>query len=139
MTLFQKKRGVQFFGEIFWGGVEIFFTRDFGGGSKIARKKFFDPRPKTFFFGPPSKKNFWKKFLKKKILEKKILEKKILEKKFLEKKFLEKKFHVTASNLYRSYYPHRSRELVSPVCGIFSWYPSLKYKKKKNLPITGMI
>ena len=28
--------------------------------------------------------------------------------------------HATSSNLYRSYYPHRSRELVSPVCGIFS-------------------
>ena len=28
--------------------------------------------------------------------------------------------HVTSSNLYRFYYPHRSRELVSPVCGIFS-------------------
>ena len=27
--------------------------------------------------------------------------------------------HATSSNLYRSYYPHRSRELVSPVCGIF--------------------
>ena len=25
----------------------------------------------------------------------------------------------TSSNLYRSYYPHRSSELVSPVCGIF--------------------
>ena len=36
---FSKKKG----GPIFWrnllGGVEIFFTRDFGGGSKIARKK----------------------------------------------------------------------------------------------------
>ena len=29
--------------------------------------------------------------------------------------------HATSSNLYRSYYPHRSRELVSPVCGIFIW------------------
>ena len=27
--------------------------------------------------------------------------------------------HATSSNLYRSYYPHQSRELVSPVCGIF--------------------
>ena len=27
--------------------------------------------------------------------------------------------HATSSNLYRFYYPHRSRELVSPVCGIF--------------------
>ena len=27
--------------------------------------------------------------------------------------------HASSSNLYRSYYPHRSRELVSPVCGIF--------------------
>ena len=27
--------------------------------------------------------------------------------------------HATSSNLYWSYYPHRSRELVSPVCGIF--------------------
>ena len=26
--------------------------------------------------------------------------------------------HATSLNLYRSYYPHRSRELVSPVCGI---------------------
>ena len=26
----------------------------------------------------------------------------------------------TSSKLYRSYYPHRSRELVSPVCGIFA-------------------
>ena len=28
--------------------------------------------------------------------------------------------HTTSSNLYRFYYPHRSRELVSPVCGIFT-------------------
>ena len=27
--------------------------------------------------------------------------------------------HTTSRNLYRSYYPHRSRELMSPVCGIF--------------------
>ena len=27
--------------------------------------------------------------------------------------------HATSPKLYRSYYPHRSRELVSPVCGIF--------------------
>ena len=27
--------------------------------------------------------------------------------------------HATSRNLYWSYYPHRSRELVSPVCGIF--------------------
>ena len=27
--------------------------------------------------------------------------------------------HATSSNLYRSYYPHRSKELVSPVYGIF--------------------
>ena len=27
--------------------------------------------------------------------------------------------HATSSNLYRLYYPNRSRELVSPVCGIF--------------------
>ena len=27
--------------------------------------------------------------------------------------------HATSSNLYRSFYPHRSRQLVSPVCGIF--------------------
>ena len=29
------------------------------------------------------------------------------------------KKHSTSSNLYLFYYPHRSRELVSPVCGIF--------------------
>ena len=28
--------------------------------------------------------------------------------------------HANSSNLYRSYYPHPSRELVSPVCGIFT-------------------
>ena len=28
--------------------------------------------------------------------------------------------HGTSSNLYWAYYPHRSRELVSPVCGIFN-------------------
>ena len=27
--------------------------------------------------------------------------------------------HATSSNLYRFFYPHRLRELVSPVCGIF--------------------
>ena len=27
--------------------------------------------------------------------------------------------HATSSNLNRSYYPHWSREFVSPVCGIF--------------------
>ena len=27
--------------------------------------------------------------------------------------------HTTSSNLNLSYYPHRSRPLVSPVCGIF--------------------
>ena len=27
--------------------------------------------------------------------------------------------HATSSNLYQSYYLHRSRDLVSPVCGIF--------------------
>ena len=27
--------------------------------------------------------------------------------------------HATSSNLNLSYYPHRSREFVSPVCGIF--------------------
>ena len=27
--------------------------------------------------------------------------------------------HATSSNLYRSYYPHRSRDALSPVCGIF--------------------
>ena len=27
--------------------------------------------------------------------------------------------HATSSNLYWSYYPHRAREVVSPVCGIF--------------------
>ena len=34
--------------------------------------------------------------------------------------FFSKINHATSSNLYRSYYPHRSRELVSPVCGIFT-------------------
>ena len=29
------------------------------------------------------------------------------------------RFIPTSSHLYLSYYPHRSRELVSPVCGIF--------------------
>ena len=33
--------------------------------------------------------------------------------------FLKKINHGSSSNLYRSYHPHRSRELVSPVCGIF--------------------
>ena len=31
--------------------------------------------------------------------------------------------HATSSNLYRSYYPHRLRELVSPACGIFFSQP----------------
>ena len=39
--------------------------------------------------------------------------------------------HATSSNLYRSYYPHWSRELVSPVCGIFlkggTWYTYIWY------------
>ena len=30
--------------------------------------------------------------------------------------------NTTSSNLYWSYYPHRSKELVSPVCGIFLEY-----------------
>ena len=30
-----------------------------------------------------------------------------------------KKHHATSSNLYWSFYPHRLRELVSPVWGIF--------------------
>ena len=34
--------------------------------------------------------------------------------------------HATSQKLYRSYYPHRSRELVSPVCGIF-------FDKSRNL------
>ena len=37
--------------------------------------------------------------------------------------------HATSSKLYRSYYPHRTRELVSPVCGIFS---EKKERKKCN-------
>ena len=28
--------------------------------------------------------------------------------------------HATSPKLYRSYYPHRSRDSLSPVCGIFS-------------------
>ena len=32
--------------------------------------------------------------------------------------------HATSSNLNQSYYPHRSRELVSPVCGFFSFSSS---------------
>ena len=39
--------------------------------------------------------------------------------------------HATYSNLYRSYYPHRSRELVSPVCGIF-FRGFGKFKQEKN-------
>ena len=35
------------------------------------------------------------------------------------KKIKKKKNHGTSSNLYWSYYPYRSRELVSPVCRIF--------------------
>ena len=35
------------------------------------------------------------------------------------KKKKKKKNYATSSNLYWSYYSHRSRELVSPVCGIF--------------------
>ena len=31
----------------------------------------------------------------------------------------EKINNATSSNLYRSYYPHRSRDLVSPLCRIF--------------------
>ena len=34
-------------------------------------------------------------------------------------------YHAISSNLYRSYHPHRLRELVSPVCGIF-WPKNLK-------------
>ena len=37
--------------------------------------------------------------------------------------------YATSSNLYRSYYPHRSRELVSPVCGIFINYFILNFVK----------
>ena len=39
------------------------------------------------------------------------------------KKKKKKKSHTTSSNLYRSYYPHRLRELVSPVCRIFFKIP----------------
>ena len=42
-----------------------------------------------------------------------------LPQKFLTAIFFLKIYHATSSNLYRFYYPHRSRELVSPVCGIF--------------------
>ena len=37
-----------------------------------------------------------------------------------------KKNHATSSNLYWFYYPHRSRELVSPVCRIFFWTKMVK-------------
>ena len=33
--------------------------------------------------------------------------------------FLKKINHATSQKLYRSYYPHRSRDSLSPVCGIF--------------------
>ena len=36
---------------------------------------------------------------------------------------LKKKTLSISPKLYRSYYPHQSRELVSPVCGIFfHWF-----------------
>ena len=38
---------------------------------------------------------------------------------FFDRNFKKKINHATSSNLYRFYYPHWSRELVSPVCGIF--------------------
>ena len=38
----------------------------------------------------------------------------------LKKKFKKNNLnHATSPKLYRSYYPHWSRELLSPVCGIF--------------------
>ena len=39
--------------------------------------------------------------------------------KIYHKIYQQKKNHATSSNLYWSYYSHRSRELVSPVCRIF--------------------
>ena len=38
--------------------------------------------------------------------------------------FKKKKNHATSPKLYRSYYPHRLRDSVSPVCGIFYWRES---------------
>ena len=61
-------------------------------------------------------------------------------KKYKKKIFFFKTNHATSSNLYRSYYPHQSRKLVSPVCGIFfngvnfCWGVggSNKFQKNKN-------
>ena len=40
--------------------------------------------------------------------------------------------HATSPKLYRSYYPHRSRELVSPVCGIFCSTSSTTRPRENN-------
>ena len=55
--------------------------------------------------------------------------------------------HATSSNLYRSYYPHRSRELVSPVCGIFFQHNPVTfplfvphaYKRAERIPYAGFL
>ena len=36
-----------------------------------------------------------------------------------------KKNHITSQKLYRFYYPHRLRELMSPVCRIFGYYSQI--------------
>ena len=46
--------------------------------------------------------------------------------------------HATSSNLYRSYYPHRLRDSMSPVCGDFlydnlSSYPGKKTQQKNKI------
>ena len=53
----------------------------------------------------------------KKCLQK--VSKKSVNKKCPQEPLERKKNQPTSSNLYGSYYPHRSRELVSPVCGFF--------------------
>ena len=96
-TFSKKKRGVQFFGEIFWGGSKFFLRAILEGGPKSRVKFFLTPPKKTFFLDPPQKKNleknfeqkiFGKKFFGKKIFGKKIFGKKFW-KKFLENFFLE--------------------------------------------------
>ena len=47
--------------------------------------------------------------------------------------------HKTSSNLYWSYYPHRSRELVSPVCGIFLACRVFSYQGKYGFYIIGPV
>ena len=41
---------------------------------------------------------------------------------------LSKKNHASSQKLYRTYYPHRSRDSVSPVCGIFVSYLKVSVK-----------